>query len=206
MADLVSFADVARDLGISTQEVTQLVSSGELETGEEGGLVMVTRESFTRYRSKVASAPIKLSDEEPPAAQPIALAPDEDAGQVEEVQPAASPEVPGEKTESIFGDEGFELETFEEAEAPGSELADLEEAGEEVGEDELAEMTSFEAGPARRRGAGAPSQTSTAITVMAVLTFIILLFGGIVIFNFTRNMPQKLVRPITDSLPIGGGE
>jgi len=211
MADLVSFEDAASELGVTTQEVTSLVSSGDLKTGEEGGLVMITRESLNLYRTKQATAPIHLTPEEgeEETVKPtISLAPDEGAAQVEEVRPAAAEATPGEKTESIFGDEGFELETFEEAEVaevPGAELAELEEAGEELGAEEMAELTSLQEVPARRRAMAAPSETSTALTVVAVLTFVILVFGGIVIFNFFRNSPQSIVKPITQSLPINLG-
>lgn len=204
MAELVSFEDAAKELNTSTEEVSRLVSSGKLQTAEEGGLLMVTRESLNAYKRQQELAPLELSEQEG-GAEPvptIALAPDEvsEEGEGEPPAGAAPAEPAGEKTESIFGDEGFELETFTEAPAEGAEeeLAELEEAGEALAAEEVAQLGA--AAPARMRGVAAPAETSTAVSAMLVVTFLLLLFAGLVIFNFSREAPQVILQPISDWL------
>jgi len=213
MPALVSFDDAAQELGTSTEEVSKLVSSGKLQTGEEGGLVMITRESLDAHKVEKETVPLDLTEPEPePEAETvptIALAAEEAGPEEQEAEPteAAAPEAVDEKTESIFGDE-FELETFEEAtveeavleEAPGEELAELEEAAEELGAEEVAELTAREGAPARLRAVAARPETSTAMTVVVVVTFVLLLFAGLVIFSFTRESPLRIIEPINDWL------
>jgi hypothetical protein len=210
MADLVSFDDAARELQTSTEEVTKLVSSGKLETAEEGGLLMVTRESLNAQKVRSQTTSLELSPEEPEAevAPTIGLAADEASEEEAETPPAVAPEPAEEKTESIFGDEGFELETFEEvsetAAAPVDELGALEEAGEELGAEEMAELTAQAGAPARMRAVAARPETSGAVTTVVVITFLLLLFAGLVVFNFSRSAPQSILEPILESLPLGG--
>jgi len=211
MAELISFEDAANELRTSTEEVTQLVSGGKLQTAEEGGLLMITRESLNAYKTESQAAPVALSPEDSAgeALPTIALAADEESGEQAGPPPAAAtPEPAEEKTESIFGDEGFELETFsdvtEEAGGPGDELAALEEAGEELGAEEMAELTAQTGAPARMRAVTARPETSGAVTAMVVITFLILLFAGLVVFNFSRSAPQSIVEPSLKSLPLGG--
>ena len=84
------------------------------------------------------------------------------------------------------------------------ELAALEEAGEDLGAEEMAELTA-QAGPAARmRGVAARPETSGAVTAMVVITFLLLLFAGLVVFNFSRSAPQSILEPILESLPLGG--
>ena len=203
MAELVSFEDAARELGATTEQVSALVSSGKLQTGEEGGLLMITRESLDAYRDERATAPLRLAEleSEPEVAPTVALAGEEEPGAEVEEKPAETPaaEPTGEETESIFGDEGFELETFEEAaiaEAPGEELAELEEAGEELGAEEAAELTMREGAAVRLRAVALGPPVSTGVSVMVVLTFILLLLAGLVVFNFALEQPQVIFEPI----------
>ncbi len=217
MAEMVSFEDAARELQVGTEEVTRLVASGELQTGEEGGLLKIDRVSLDAYKSGREEAPLLLTEAEPEAevAPGLGLAAEGAAEEAEaEVEPAeAAAEVGGDTTESIFGDEDFELETFTEpaeegvrAEGVGAgeELAELEEAGEELGAEEMAELTAEAGAPVGRRAVRPRPETSTGVTVMLVVTFILLLFAGLVIFNFSRSAPQGILAPITDSLPLGG--
>ncbi len=201
MPELVSFEDAANELDVTTEELSGLVSSGKLQTAEQGGLLMITRESLDAHKGELG--PVRLAASEPvyeEALPTIALA-------AEETAPEAAPEPAvtepvGEKTESIFGDEGFELETFEEVGAPagpGQELAELEEAGEELGAEEAAALSAREQAPARLRAMAARPQTSTGVSVMLVLTFILLIFAGVVVFNFAAELrPQYLVKPVHD--------
>ena len=207
MSELVSFEDTAEELRTSSEDVTKLVSSGKLRTAEEGGLLMVTRESLDVYKGEGGDEPLKLAEPEPEAegVPTIALGGAEAAETEVEEAPAEAPaaEAAGEKTESIFGDEGFELETFEDvgvAGAPGEELAELEEAGEQLGAEEAAELTLREEAPARLRAMAARPRTSTGVSVMVILTFILLLFAGLMIFNFARATPQSIVEPINNWL------
>ncbi len=212
MAELVSFEDAARELQVGTEEVTRLVASGELQTGEEGGLLKIERVSLDAYKSGREEAPLLLTEAkpEPEAAPSLGLAAEGAAEEAEaEGEPAeAAAEAGGDTTESIFGDEDFELETFtetaEEGVGAGEELAELEEAGEELGVEEMAELAAEAGAPVGRRAVRARPETSTGVTVMLVVTFILLLFAGLVIFNFSRSAPQGILAPITDSLPLGG--
>jgi len=209
---MVSFEDAARELQVGTEEVTRLVASGELQTGEQGGLLKIDRVSLDAYKSGREEAPLLLTEAEPePEVVPsLGLAAEGAAEEAEaEGEPVeAAAEAGGDTTESIFGDEDFELETFtetaEEGVGAGEELAELEEAGEELGAEEMAELTAEAGAPAGRRAVRARPETSTGVTVMLVVTFILLLFAGLVIFNFSRNAPQGVLAPITDSLPLGG--
>lgn len=212
MAELVSFEDAARELQVGTEEVTRLVASGELQTGEEGGLLKIERGSLDAYKSGREEAPLLLTEAEPePEVAPsLGLAAEGAAEEAEaEGEPVeAAAEAGGDTTESIFGDEDFELETFaetaEEGVGAGEELAELEEAGEELGAEEMAELTAEAGAPVSRRAVRARPETSPGVTVMLVVTFILLLFAGLVIFNFSRSAPQGILAPITDSLPLGG--
>ncbi len=212
MAELVSFEDAARELQVGTEEVTRMVASGELQTGEEGGLLKIDRVSLDAYKSGHEEAPLLLTEAkpEPEAAPRLGLAAEGAAEEAEaEGEPAAAAaEAGGDTTESIFGDEDFELETFtetaEEGVGAGEELAELEEAGEELDVEEMAELTAEAGAPVGRRAVRARPETSTGVTVMLVVTFILLLFAGLVIFNFSRSAPQGILAPITDSLPLGG--
>lgn len=202
MPELVSFEDAAKELETTTEEVSRLVSSGKLQTAEEGGLLMITRESLDTYKRQQELAPLELSEPEAEPEEPvptIALAPEEVSEEGEGEAAGAAPSEPAEeKTESIFGDEGFELETFTEAAGEAEEeLAELEEAGEEVAPEEAAQLGPT--GVARMRAPARP-ETSPAVTVMLVLTFILLLFAGLVIFNFGREAPQIIISPINDWL------
>lgn len=212
MAEMVSFEDAARELQVGTEEVTRLVASGELQTGEEGGLLKIDRVSLDAYKSGREEAPLLLTEAgpEPEVVPSLGLAAE---GAAEEAEAEGEPvetaaEAGGDTTESIFGDEDFELETFtetaEEGVGAGEELAELEEAGEELGVEEMAELTAEAGAPVGRRAVRARPETSTGVTVMLVVTFILLLFAGLVIFNFSRSAPQGILAPITDSLPLGG--
>jgi len=205
MAEVVSFADAARELGATTEEVSRLVRMGKLKTAEEGGLLMILRDSLVAYRSEAESSPMELAEEPKPAegVPTIRLAPEagvEEVGAEEEKKPAAAAAgaPPGEKTESIFGD--VELETFAEVPAGaegrgGEELGQLEEAGEELGAEEVAQLA--QAGtPAARRAMAARPETSAAASVLLVLTFILLVFAGLVIFNFGLKKSQIIMEPI----------
>jgi len=212
MADLVSFDDAARQLQISTEEVTKLVSSGKLETAEEGGLLMITRESVNAQKVRSQTTSVELSPEEPAAEVGPAIELAADEATEEQPPPAAAPEPAPEsaeeKTESIFGDEGFELETFTEAAEPaagvGEGLAELEEAGEEIGAEEMAELTAETGARARMRAVAPRRETSGAVTAMVVITFLLLLFAGLVAFNYSRSAPQKILNSVLESLPVGG--
>ena len=210
MAELVSFEDAARELQVGTEEVTRLVASGELQTGEEGGLLKIDRVSLDAYKSGREEAPLLLTEAEPEAevASSLGLAAEGAAEEAKGEPAEAAAEAGGDTTESIFGDEDFELETFtetaEEGVGAGEELAELEEAGEELGVEEMAELAAEAGAPVGRRAVRARPETSTGVTVMLVVTFILLLFAGLVIFNFSRSAPQGILAPITDSLPLGG--
>ncbi len=214
MAEMVSFEDAARELQVGTEEVTRLVASGELQTGEEGGLLKIERVSLDAYKSGREEAPLLLTEAgpepEPEVVPSLGLAAEGAAKEAEaEVEPVeAAAEAGGDTTESIFGDEDFQLETFtetaEEGVGAGEELAELEEAGEELGAEEMAELTAEAGAPVGRRAVRARPETSTGVTVMLVVTFILLLFAGLVIVNFSRSAPQGILAPITDSLPLGG--
>jgi len=208
MAELVSFEDAARELEVGTEEVTRLVASGTLQTGEEGGLLKIDRESLDAYKSSREEAPLRLTEVEPgPAVLPsIGLAAEEaaEAAEVEGEPVEAAAEAGGDTTESIFGDEGFELETFTETAREGvragEELAELEEAGEELGAEEMAELTAEAGAPVGRRAVRARPVTSPVVTVMLVVTLILLLFAGLVIFNFGLQAPQVIIEPISSWL------
>ncbi len=219
MAEMVSFEDAARELQVGTEEVTRLVASGELQTGEEGGLLKIDRVSLDSYKSGREEAPLLLTEAgpepEPEVVPSLGLAAEGAAEEPEaEGEPVeAAAEAGGDTTESIFGDEDFELETFTETAeegvraegvGAGEELAELEEAGEELGAEEMAELTAEAGAPVGRRAVRPRPETSTGVTVMLVVTFILLLFAGLVIFNFSRSAPQGILAPITDSLPLGG--
>jgi hypothetical protein len=204
MSELVSFEEAARELGATTEEVSRLVRMGKLKTAEEGGLLMVVHDSLIAHKSQSESTPMELAEEPKPAAgvPTIRLAPQEEveeAGAAEAKKPAAAAgKPPGEKTESIFGD--VELETFAEVptEEPvrgAEEAAQLEEAGEELAPEEVAQLA--EGGLAgARRGLAARPETSPAITALLVVTFILLLFAGLVIWNFGLQKSQVIMEPI----------
>ena len=59
MAGLVSFEDAARELQVGTEEVTRLVASGELQTGEEGGLLKIEQVSLDAYKSGREEVPLR---------------------------------------------------------------------------------------------------------------------------------------------------
>jgi hypothetical protein len=204
MSELLSFEDAARELGATTEEVSRLVRMGKLKTAERGGLLMVTRESIISQKTEAESVPLELAEEPKPGegTATLRLAPEtevEEVGAEEEKKPAAAaaPQPPGEKTESIFGD--VELETFAEVPAEGGaaaeEVGQLEEAGEELGAEEVAQLAQAGAPAARRALAGRP-ETSTAVTVLMVVTFILLLFAGLVIVNFGLRKSQVIFDPI----------
>jgi len=204
MPELMSFDDVAKELETTTEEVSRLVSNGKLQTAEEGGLLMVTRESLDAHKAEREGAPLELTEppEEAQAVPTSSLAAEEVAEEVPAAEPTEAAPPAEEKTESIFGDE-FELETFREAgveEAPGEELAELEEVGEELGAEEIAELAAPEEARARLRAMAPAPETSTSMTVLVVVTFIVLLFAGVVIFNFAREAPQVIIKPINDWL------
>jgi hypothetical protein len=208
MSELVSFEDAAKELGATTEEVSRLVRMGKLKTAERGGLLMVSHDSLLAQKAATESAPLELAEEPKPTdgVSTIRLAPEaeiEEVGAEEEKKPAAAPaaQPPGEKTESIFGD--VELETFAEVpaegQAAGEEVGQLEEAGEELGAEEVAQLAQA-GGPGVRRAVAARPQTSTAVTVLLVLTFILLVFAGVVIFNFGLRKSQLIFDPIQSGL------
>jgi hypothetical protein len=200
MSEMVSFEQAARELGATTEEVSRLVRMGKLKTAEQSGLLMIIRESLSAHKAEIESSPLELADVSKPTegVPTIRLAPQEEveeAGVEQPKKPAGAPAAkpPGEKTESIFGD--VELETFaevptEEPARASEEAAQLEEAGEELGAEEMAELA--QAGVAGVRRRLARPATSPGVTVVLVLTFLLLLFAGLVVFNFGLGTHQVI--------------